>query len=147
MPGIVGLGKAVEIAMAELENNKKKETELRDYLIGRVMDEIPYTQMCIRDRLKAFFLENRVLFPGILFFVAIDDDRDLFRISLLKLRSDRLRDLLSGVGVHIIETALDRVCEFLDDLRMFFEIALFCAVGGVGNVACLLYTSGRILRN
>ena len=31
--------------MAELENNKKKETELRDYLIGRVMDEIPYTRL------------------------------------------------------------------------------------------------------
>lgn len=45
VPGIVGLGKAVEIAMAELENNKKKETELRDYLIGRVMDEIPYTRL------------------------------------------------------------------------------------------------------
>ncbi len=41
----MGLGKAVEIAMAELENNKKKETELRDYLIGRVMDEIPYTRL------------------------------------------------------------------------------------------------------
>ena len=25
------------------------------------------------------------------------------------------------MGVHIIETALDRVCEFLDELRMFFE--------------------------
>ena len=45
VPGIVGLGKAVEIGMAELENNKKKETELRDYLIGRVMDEIPYTRL------------------------------------------------------------------------------------------------------
>ena len=45
VPGIVGLGKAVEIAMAELENNKKKETELRDYMIGRVMDEIPYTRL------------------------------------------------------------------------------------------------------
>ena len=45
VPGIVGLGKAVEIAMAALENNKKKETELRDYLIGRVMDEIPYTRL------------------------------------------------------------------------------------------------------
>ena len=45
VPGIVGLGKAVEIGMAELENNKKKETELRDYMIGRVMDEIPYTRL------------------------------------------------------------------------------------------------------
>lgn len=45
VPGIVGMGKAVEIAMAELENNRKKETELRDYLINRVMDEIPYTRL------------------------------------------------------------------------------------------------------
>ena len=46
------------------------------------------------------------------------------------------------MGVHIIETALDRVCEFLDELRMFFEIALFCAVGGVGNVAGVFSEGG-----
>ncbi len=45
VPGIVGMGKAVEIAMANLEENKKKETELRDYLINRVMSEVPYTRL------------------------------------------------------------------------------------------------------
>ncbi len=45
VPGIVGMGKAVEIAMANLEENKKKETELRDYLIKRVMSEVPYTRL------------------------------------------------------------------------------------------------------
>lgn len=45
VPGIVGLGKAAEIAMERLEENKKKETELRDYLIKRVLDEVPYTRL------------------------------------------------------------------------------------------------------
>ena len=45
VPGIVGMGKAVEIAMANLEENKKKETELRDYLVKRVMSEVPYTRL------------------------------------------------------------------------------------------------------
>ena len=43
--GIVGLGKAVEIAAAEMEANTKYETELRDYLIERVLKEIPYTRL------------------------------------------------------------------------------------------------------
>ena len=40
VPGIVGLGKAVEIAMAT-----KKESELRDYLIARIEDEIPFAKL------------------------------------------------------------------------------------------------------
>ena len=45
VPGIVGLGKCVELAMASMEETKKKETELRDYLIERVQSEIPYTRL------------------------------------------------------------------------------------------------------
>ena len=45
VPGIVGMGKAAEIAIANLEENKKKETELRDYLIDRVLAEVPYTRL------------------------------------------------------------------------------------------------------
>ena len=45
VPGIVGLGKAVEIAAVEMEANTKYETELRDYLIERVLKEIPYTRL------------------------------------------------------------------------------------------------------
>ncbi|BBF43062.1 cysteine desulfurase [Lachnospiraceae bacterium KM106-2] len=45
VPGIVGLGKAVEIAMATREDRVKKEIELRDYLIERVLKEIPYVRL------------------------------------------------------------------------------------------------------
>lgn len=45
VPGIVGLGKAVEIAVNTMDERIKKETELRDYLIGRVLKEIPYTRL------------------------------------------------------------------------------------------------------
>lgn len=45
VPGIVGLGRAIEIAAAGMEETKKKETELRDYLIGRVTSEIPYARV------------------------------------------------------------------------------------------------------
>ena len=44
-PGIVGLGKACELAMASMEERTKKEKEMRDYLIARVMKEIPYTRL------------------------------------------------------------------------------------------------------
>ena len=45
VPYIVGFGKAVEIAMATMKERTKKETELRDYLIKRVLAEIPYTRL------------------------------------------------------------------------------------------------------
>lgn len=43
--GIVGYGKAASIASATLEEREAKETELRDYLIGRILKEVPYTRL------------------------------------------------------------------------------------------------------
>lgn len=45
VPGIVGLGKAVEIAMNTMEERTNRETELRDYLMDRVMSEVPYVRI------------------------------------------------------------------------------------------------------
>lgn len=45
VPGIIGLGTAVERAVRTMEERTEKETELRDYLIGRVLEEIPYTKL------------------------------------------------------------------------------------------------------
>ncbi len=45
VPGIVGLGAAVSRAVRTMKERMEKETELRDYLIGRVMKEIPYTKL------------------------------------------------------------------------------------------------------
>lgn len=45
MPGIVGLGTAVSRAVRTMEERTAKEIELRDYLIDRVMNEIPYTKL------------------------------------------------------------------------------------------------------
>lgn len=45
VPSIVGFGKAVEIAMATMEERTKKEIELRDYLIKRILAEVPYTRL------------------------------------------------------------------------------------------------------
>ncbi len=44
-PGIVGLGRAAEIAFATMEARAQKETILRDYLIERVLREIPYVRL------------------------------------------------------------------------------------------------------
>ncbi len=43
--GIVGFGKAVELAVAGMEERTRKETELREYLMERVMKEVPYTRI------------------------------------------------------------------------------------------------------
>lgn len=43
--GIVGLAKAVEIAFNTMESRTKKECEMRDYLIDRLLAEIPYARL------------------------------------------------------------------------------------------------------
>lgn len=45
VPGIVGLGTAVKRAADTMEDRAKKETQLRDYLIERVLAEIPYCKL------------------------------------------------------------------------------------------------------
>lgn len=45
VPGIVGLGEAVSRAAKTMEKRAQKETELRDYLIGRIEAEIPYCRL------------------------------------------------------------------------------------------------------
>lgn len=45
VPGIVGLGTAVKRAVRTMEERTEKERELRDYLIGRVLAEIPYCRL------------------------------------------------------------------------------------------------------
>ncbi len=45
VPGIVGFGKASETAGKTMEENIKKETVLRDHLIKRVLEEIPYSRL------------------------------------------------------------------------------------------------------
>lgn len=44
-PGIVGFGKATELAVEEMGERISYESELRDYLIDRVLHEIPYTKL------------------------------------------------------------------------------------------------------
>lgn len=45
VPGIVGFGKAVEIAMATMQERAEHETNLRNLLIKRVLAEVPYVRV------------------------------------------------------------------------------------------------------
>ena len=45
VPGIIGLGTAVLRAVRTMEERIAKETELRDYLISRVKNDIPYCKL------------------------------------------------------------------------------------------------------
>lgn len=45
VPGIVGYGAAAKRAADTMEARAKKETELRDYTIGRILNEIPFVKL------------------------------------------------------------------------------------------------------
>lgn len=43
--GIAGIGKAAELAFGQMKQRTEKEKLLRDYLIGRIREEIPYCRL------------------------------------------------------------------------------------------------------
>lgn len=45
VPYIIGIGKAAEICLNSMEERAEKELELREYLISRVLKEIPYSRL------------------------------------------------------------------------------------------------------
>lgn len=45
VPGIVGMGKAVELASKNMETESEKIAKLRDYLIEQVLEKIPYARL------------------------------------------------------------------------------------------------------
>jgi cysteine desulfurase len=45
VPGMAGFGKAAELAFHDMDKRIAYETELRDYLISRVLKEIPYVRL------------------------------------------------------------------------------------------------------
>lgn len=45
VPGIVGFGKAAELALLDMDKRIAYETELRNHLIERVLKEIPYSRL------------------------------------------------------------------------------------------------------
>ncbi|MBO5489448.1 MAG: cysteine desulfurase NifS [Eubacterium sp.] len=45
VPGIVGMGEATKIAIENMEENAKKQIEVRDYLIQKIETEIPYVKV------------------------------------------------------------------------------------------------------
>lgn len=45
VPGIIGLGAATDRAVRTMRERTEKERELRDYLVGRVLEEIPYCRL------------------------------------------------------------------------------------------------------
>lgn len=45
VPGIVGMGKAIELAYENFDEHQKKLSEIRDSLIGRLLKEIPHSRL------------------------------------------------------------------------------------------------------
>lgn len=75
VPGIVGLGKAVELAASTMEERAERETKLRDYTIARIEKEIPYCRLN-GDRVKR--LHNNINFS----FRFIEGESMLIKLDL-----------------------------------------------------------------
>ena len=87
------------------------------------------------QKLEAVLLEDGVVLPGILIFVAADNGGDGILIGLLELGLDHFGDFFGGVGVDVFQAFLNRVGEFLDGVGILSQIAFFDAVGGLGDIS------------
>ena len=66
LAGIVGIGKAIELATADVENRAVKMAAIRDHMIERIMKEIPHVQlnghptkrMCGNINVSFYFVES-----------------------------------------------------------------------------------------
>ncbi|MDE5865938.1 MAG: aminotransferase class V-fold PLP-dependent enzyme, partial [Lachnospiraceae bacterium] len=45
VPGIAGFGKAAQLAFGDMDKRSSYEAELRDYMIERILTEIPYSRL------------------------------------------------------------------------------------------------------
>lgn len=55
----------------------------------------------IFQKLKTVFMENGIIFPGILRFVTLDDAGDGRAVRFRELRLDRLGDFIRAVGIDV----------------------------------------------
>ena len=66
LAGIVGIGKAIEMATEDVETRAAKMAAIRDHMIGRIMNEIPHVQlnghptqrMCGNINVSFYFVES-----------------------------------------------------------------------------------------
>ena len=66
LAGIVGIGKAIEIATSDIDTRAAKMATIRDHMIERIMNEIPYVQlnghrtrrMCGNINVSFYFIES-----------------------------------------------------------------------------------------
>ena len=66
LAGIVGIGKAIELATEDVEARAAKMAAIRDHMIGRIMNEIPHVQlnghptrrMCGNINVSFYFVES-----------------------------------------------------------------------------------------
>lgn len=64
VPGIVGLAKALELVKLNKEKEKKRLTELRDYLIKQVLKKIPRSQLTGHPKKRLAHIASFVI-PGV----------------------------------------------------------------------------------
>ena len=74
-PSITAMGKAVQTAMASIDENSSKMSSLRDLLISKIQNEIPGARL---NGTKEYRLPNNVNFS----FADIDDDELLYALDV-----------------------------------------------------------------
>ena len=128
-------GTVVPYSAARLYRQGRSNTAIRSELLkeGYSNEEIQN----ILKQLETLFFKYKICFPGVLCIITVYNRCDGFKICFRKLSGNHGSNLLWSVNLNKVHTFLKRICKGLDNLRMFVEIALLCAVGSVRNIAAV----------
>ncbi len=103
VPSIVGLGKAVEMAVADMEERTSKEINLRDRMIDAIYKRIPYARLN-GDRTRR--LPNNVNFS----FQFVEGESMLIMIWHIFITSSGSALYIRFPGIHPMSFQHDWVC-------------------------------------
>ena len=97
----------------------------------------------ILEKIKAFLFKDRIGLPGILGLIPLHNGCQGGLVCFFKLGFYGFCDFCGCVGIDVLQSLLDGICEFLYDFRIFFNIAFLCTICRVGHIAELSPMGGR----
>ena len=97
----------------------------------------------ILEKIKAFLFKDRIGLPGILGLIPLHNGCQGGLVCFFKLGFYGFCDFCGCVGIDVLQSLLDGICEFLYDFRIFFNIAFLCTICRVGHIAGAFSPGGR----
>ncbi len=113
--------------------------------IGRSLFQFARAFQNILEKVEAALLKYQIALPCVLVIIAGYYGSNSLQIGLRELRLNDGGNFFRRVGLHIVHTFLKSICKALYDIRVLVDITLFCAEGGIRNIAAVFAKGGHYI--